>query len=613
MMKRCPLRARARVPASSDKTPGRTTFTSATLLGFGALILLATPAPAKATRPLLPTEIALKNLKMSMPIDMKSANEKNLMGLDMEDPALTKLALKQARDYIAYRKGSIPEAKWDKMCAESDKATNENAFCRYENDRTGRTQARAAKKSREDRREIAAELRNGAFGKVADHTYQDIVYAVGHLGDVSAVKSTADKVLAQKDCVPPGVSAALAYKLEENFPDKDLVETAKKLYKKSSDCGSDLPAATASFRLGLIQVWQNSCTDIKDLMLKVEKTPEASQYHARAKYWRFYCSSVLKDEVAKKDAKDALLRDHPLSFQNLAVSGDDSAVLSQVVRNEEPQIALRSLIRPDMNSFVRGVEALIKEGSNHLAAEMLDRSVSAVGSLEPEVRLYTAVLLNRIGYALPKFKILSGLFDDVPRMVSSSTMRLYFPLWYFDLVKSKEAQIDPLLILSLIRQESAFNKEARSIVGARGLMQVMPATAKTIARVQTQKLFDPVTNIDVGTKYLLKRLHQYGGDVELTLAAYNAGFARVDQWKRRYPTDNKMLFLDFIPFRETRDYVSMILRNYYWYVTLYTDETQAQARKAAAVEGPKVDIAGPKVIAIMNANAGLAAGVMPEH
>jgi soluble lytic murein transglycosylase len=133
-------------------------------------------------------------------------------------------------------------------------------------------------------------------------------------------------------------------------------------------------------------------------------------------------------------------------------------------------------------------------------------------------------------------------------------------------------------------------------------MQVMPATARMIASVRTTALSDPQTNIKVGTKYFTKRLAQYNGDVELTLAAYNAGFARVDQWLKRYPTDNKLLFLDFIPFKETREYVSTILRNYYWYVKLYDHELEGSGGEAK-----KLNAAGPKVLSIITANAGVAA------
>jgi soluble lytic murein transglycosylase len=259
-----------------------------------------------------------------------------------------------------------------------------------------------------------------------------------------------------------------------------------------------------------------------------------------------------------------------------------------------------------VNPVLRAAEALERAGNATLAAEILDRNVSDISTIEPEVRLYTAAFLHRIGFSLTKFKILSSLFSDSPRLVTSATMELMFPLSYLDVVRKKQNEMDPLLFLSLMRQESAFNPEAMSGVGARGLMQLMPSTARGIRRVSKTELFKPEINIELGTTYFLKRLAQYGGDVELTLAAYNAGFSRVDAWKRRYPTDNRLLFMDFIPFRETRDYVSSILRNYYWYVRLYTPDTSKVALETGK---PSIGPVGSstKVASILAANAGDAA------
>jgi soluble lytic murein transglycosylase len=299
------------------------------------------------------------------------------------------------------------------------------------------------------------------------------------------------------------------------------------------------------------------------------------------------------------------LKEHPLTFQNLAANGDNEAMMNRVMGTSVPNVFTRSLVRPDVNPVLRAAEALDRIGNDSLAAEILDRNVNDIGTLEPEVRLYTAAFLHRIGYSLTKFKILSSLFADSPRLVTTATMNLMFPLSYLDIVRKKQSEMDPLLFLSLMRQESAFNPEAMSGVGARGLMQLMPSTARGIRRVSKAQLFKPEINIEVGTKYFLSRLAQYGGDVEMTLAAYNAGFARVDSWMRRYPTDNKLLFLDFIPFRETRDYVSSILRNYYWYVKLYAPDSSAVALEAGK---PSIGLS-TKVASILAGNAGEAARI----
>jgi soluble lytic murein transglycosylase len=323
-------------------------------------------------------------------------------------------------------------------------------------------------------------------------------------------------------------------------------------------------------------------------------------------YWRYYCAEKNGDVKVAKETRDRLMREHPLSFQNLAVNGDESEFTNQVLKTTMPSVALRSVIRPDMNTTLRAAEALSKAGSPHLAAEMLDHSAADIATLEPEVRLYVASFLHNAGAPLEEFRVLSMLFQDSPRMMTKAAAKMYFPLAYIDIVQNKQKHIDPLLILSLIRQESAFNRLARSSVGARGLMQVMPATARAVASVRAANLYIPEINVSVGSKYFAHQLTSFEGDVEYTLAAYNAGVNRVENWRKRYPTENKRLFLDLIPFRETRDYVTSILRNYFWYVRIYSDEI-TPSRVAAAAQATTGDVAGQlrlKTQAIMAANAG---------
>jgi soluble lytic murein transglycosylase len=571
-------------------------------------VLLAVPASAKAVRPLILPASAFKNLRIAMPIPFEKASEGALLGIDEEDVELRKATLKQAQDYSDYRHGKVSKLQadeWLESCAKTE-AKVENPFCTYELQRRGIVKTRASRLKTGMNQTLANDLSDSRFEKLVSSSQTEVTSGVRYLESHGNLAKVAMHVADMKDCVAASVPFALAYKLEERFPAPESVELAKRLYRKASTCSNDFAAAQSSFRLGLIDVWQNKCAEVPELMAKVEAIPSASQYHPRAKFWRFHCAEEKGDEIAKADAREALIKNHPMSFQTLAAIGSDETVMNQILAQETPKIALRSIVRPDLNPIFRASEALVKIGAHLLAAEMLDRNVKEIGSIEPEVRLYIAIVLNRIGYALPKFKILTELFQDAPKTVSLATLRLFFPLWYYDEVKSKQESVDPLLIISLIRQESAFNKEARSVAGARGLMQVMPGTARSVASIRTIKLFDPDTNIGVGTKYFLKRLKQYGGDVELTLAAYNAGFMRVDEWKKRYPTDNKILFLDFIPFKETRDYVSSILRNYYWYVKLYTNE-----KAALAVEGIKTQPLAAKVHAIVSANAGLAAALTP--
>ncbi|MDD4913449.1 MAG: transglycosylase SLT domain-containing protein [Methylococcales bacterium] len=147
-------------------------------------------------------------------------------------------------------------------------------------------------------------------------------------------------------------------------------------------------------------------------------------------------------------------------------------------------------------------------------------------------------------------------------------MELRFPLLYNERIQAGAAagQLDPALIYGLIRQESAFDERAESPAGARGLMQLMPGTGRQIARELKQNwkgesaLFDPDLNIHYGSLYYKKLLRQYNGNHVLSTAAYNAGTHRVKRWlpeDRSLPGD---IWIESIPYKETRNYVGSVLQ-----------------------------------------------------
>ena len=154
--------------------------------------------------------------------------------------------------------------------------------------------------------------------------------------------------------------------------------------------------------------------------------------------------------------------------------------------------------------------------------------------------------------------------------------RLVFPLRYEDRIEelSERRDLDPFLVAALIRQESAFVARTRSPVGARGLMQVMPATGQALARLEgvpyrLARLYDPETNIRFGTRYLRQLLDEFGERPELALAGYNAGPHRVRTWTGRDLTIPRERFIEEIPFTETRNYVKLVMRNEALYRRLY--------------------------------------------
>lgn len=555
--------------------------------------LFFTSATLEASRARPRVVAASENVRLAMPHSLSETSEKGRVGLDFDEPRFRQQALQIGARYLQIRRQPRLRNSFEKECAktagrETPSDLLRAVYCQAEADRLRKTEPPSdssadPRRNSALRRDLAEQLRAHNWSAVSDVSYPSVVNVITLFKDKSELLQMGRALSKKSACVGSKVATALAYKLEESFPEPEPVEMARALYDYASGCGSDFASAKASYRLALLEVWQNRCDRVPRLMSKVEQTAEASQFNSRAKYWRAYCSEVLGEKEASREARESLLAEHAMSFHNLAANGQQGQAVDWITRETDVPLAFRSLVRPENNSLLLAIEVLIKLKAIDLAAELTERNISIIQQFEPEVRLYVAALMHKHSQALPKFRILSSLFSDSPRLVSKSTMKLYYPLRFFDITGPVSGStLDPLLVTALIRQESAFNTRARSRVGARGLMQLMPATAKMMSRIRTGKLYEPQTNIALGTQYLRKRLAQYDGDVELTLAAYNAGFSRVDEWKRRYPTDNRILFLDLIPFKETREYVSSILRNYYWYTKLYGKDPMVALQRSAS-------------------------------
>lgn len=162
-------------------------------------------------------------------------------------------------------------------------------------------------------------------------------------------------------------------------------------------------------------------------------------------------------------------------------------------------------------------------------------------------------------------------------------VNLRFPLFYqAQILQSAETQsLDPAVVFGLIRQESAFNQDAESPVGAKGLMQIMPSTGSQIAKElntplgSASNLYNPETNIQFGSYYYKKLLQQFNGHFALAAAAYNAGPHRVDSWlpkNRIVPAD---VWIETIPFKETRKYVTSVL----YYAMVYQQRLHRNSLK----------------------------------
>ena len=165
---------------------------------------------------------------------------------------------------------------------------------------------------------------------------------------------------------------------------------------------------------------------------------------------------------------------------------------------------------------------------------------------------------------------------DLKKIKNQVLMRFY-KIEYTEYVKkyANEYNVDEYLIYAIIKAESNFKQDAVSHRKAKGLMQLMYSTAEEIAKkanveLNEQNILDPDVNINLGTKYISMLIQKYD-NVNLALAAYNAGSGNVDGWIEKGTLKSDGSDIENVPFTETNNYVRKILRDYEIYKEMYED------------------------------------------
>jgi len=184
--------------------------------------------------------------------------------------------------------------------------------------------------------------------------------------------------------------------------------------------------------------------------------------------------------------------------------------------------------------------------------------------------------------------------SDRTKSVIDSEQRYPMPFKAAVVARASQIGLDPAYVYGLIRQESRFIMDAKSGVGASGLMQVMPATARWTAKklgltnFQAHQITDRDTNIAIGTGYLKLVLDSFDGSMPLAAAAYNAGPGRPRTWRGQTggPVMEAAIWAENVPFTETRDYVKKVLSNTTNYAALITGQPQSLKTRLGSV-GPK--------------------------
>jgi len=199
--------------------------------------------------------------------------------------------------------------------------------------------------------------------------------------------------------------------------------------------------------------------------------------------------------------------------------------------------------------------------------------------------------------AMNDYRTAMGLFNQEALVKDDgnlpSVWAILYPAAFHDIVSqhTSSAGIDECITYALIRAESNFLPTARSPVGALGLMQLMPATAREIARnlgdtVSSAQLTNPEVNVRIGTLHLKYLIKSFNGNLVSAVAAYNAGSTPVRRWRKTFPTLQDDEFIEIIPYPETREYVKKVLAAMEIYRQLYgLKEATTTVRSTAPIQG----------------------------
>jgi soluble lytic murein transglycosylase len=305
-------------------------------------------------------------------------------------------------------------------------------------------------------------------------------------------------------------------------------------------------------------------------------------------YWRARALTATAQDNAQKLEAQGLLRSIASVrgfYEQLALEE-----LGQPITAPErpmaptPQEKAAALINPGLQRALYAIQLGLRPEGNrewnystnlHTPGGMNDRELLAAADLACQRQVWDRCINT----------------SERTKEVIDFDQRFPMPLRETVVRRAGEIRLDPAYVYGLIRQESRFVMDARSHVGASGLMQVMPATAKWTAKkigmtgFTPDQITDREVNVAIGTGYLKLVLDDFEGSMPMATAAYNAGPSRPRNW-RKGPVLEAAIWAENIPFLETRDYVKKVLSNTTNYAAILTRQPQSLKARLGSV-GPR--------------------------
>lgn len=359
----------------------------------------------------------------------------------------------------------------------------------------------------------------------------------------------------------------------------DAQEYFEKLIRQH---GGTVEAAEGTFRLGLLDFRRKRYPQAAAFFERLLALKAGKDFEYRALYWQWRAQQKI-DTAKSAPFAETLIKKYPLSYYGLRAKAEADQNSIQLPNKTIAVKADLRLLESERLAWER-LGILLKAGWFKEAEKELEALPEPQSNEERILRAKYWAAALRYDMAMGQ---LNQVIEENPEFLQTSILRVVFPDEYLPWVgkESKSSNVPAEWILSLIRQESSFRPDVKSPANAIGVMQLMPNTAAELAREFKLKdygpdsLLSPDVNIKIGSVYLSRLIKQFGGNIPLALAAYNAGPGRMKRWlaarKDVSPLDRAPssspeveLWIDELPWEETSFYVKAILRNWLIYKLL---------------------------------------------
>lgn len=435
----------------------------------------------------------------------------------------------------------------------------------------------------ESREDILRRLGRALFGQKRYKEAGDVFLKSGDIyngarsffraGDTAAFNEARSKLVSMEDKRAGGLLIAYASGKRRD----GAGEEALKIFR---DVKARYPSRSEDALWGIAWTYYRSgnCQDALKSLTELDKKYSKPRY----RYWKLKCSQT--DSSGPLSNTPLKTKNKHRNIYNVLLQFDDPESLSgrparRAAWTTGPKQQLFSKI-----SVPSRVRKALERFDILLALDMKEDAVTEVVRASrkissPAVLLYLCRLLQEA----EAYNRSLSLLSRIPRRSVADKNDLLYPLAYWPVVKeiAHRYRLDPLILLSVMREESRFKPSARSISGALGLMQIMPQTAFALDRKlnldisDSSTIYNIRTNITLGAYYLNSLLKEFKS-LPAALAAYNAGRHKVREWLNTGNYGAYDEFIEDIPYGETRNYVKRVLVTYFSYLDLMNAPNEEQ-------------------------------------